>query len=86
MVMPDGLRDCGMTAMCKCDRVWQLRRRGFRVMFVGDGVSDECVVSQADIVLATSNLREVCESKGIDHIPFETFHDVLDAVKTRGAE
>lgn len=87
MVMPDGLRDCGMTAMCKCDRVWRLRRKGFRVMFVGDGVSDECVVSQADIVLATGRLREVCDSKGIEHQPFETFHDVLDVVKQAcGAE
>ena len=81
MVMADDLRDCGMTAMCKCDRVWRLRRGGYRVMFVGDGVSDECVVSQADIVLATSNLRAVCESKGIDHAPFDSFHDVLEVVK-----
>ncbi|HAG56316.1 MAG: hypothetical protein FI720_05210 [SAR202 cluster bacterium] len=81
--MPEGLRDCGMTAMCKCDRAWRLRRRGYRVMFVGDGVSDECVVSQADIVLATSNLREVCEAKGIAHTPFETFHEVLRAVELR---
>ena len=86
MVMAGGLRDCGMTAMCKCDRLWRLRRKGFRVMFVGDGVSDECVVSQADIVLATSSLREICESKGIDHVPFETFYEVLDVVKARGVE
>jgi 2,3-diketo-5-methylthio-1-phosphopentane phosphatase len=86
MVMPDGLRDCGMTAMCKCARVWRLRRRGFRVMFVGDGVSDECAVSQADLVLATGNLREVCESKGIEHTPFETFFEVLAAVKAAGNE
>ena len=85
IVMAKGLRDCGMTVMCKCDRVWRLRRRGFRVMFVGDGVSDACVVSQADIVLATSNLRAVCEAKGIDHAPFETFHDVLDVIKAASA-
>ncbi len=81
MVMAEGLRDCGMTAMCKCDRVWRLRRKGYRVMFVGDGESDACVVSQADIVLATSRLREVCTSKGIEHTPFETFHDVLEVVE-----
>lgn len=84
MTMPGDLRDCGMTALCKCDRVWRLRRKGFRVMFVGDGESDQCVVSQADIVLATSNLRQACKSKGIAHTPFETFHEVLDAVKAAG--
>ena len=55
-------------------------------MFVGDGVSDECAVTQADIVLATGNLLEVCESKGIEHTPFETFHQVLAAVKAVGNE
>ncbi len=84
MTMREGLLDCGMTAMCKCDRVWRLRRRGYRVMFVGDGLSDECVVSQADSVLAIGNLRRTCEEKGIEHTPFETFYDVLDAVKNLG--
>ncbi|MDA1279634.1 MAG: MtnX-like HAD-IB family phosphatase [Chloroflexi bacterium] len=82
MVMPDGVRDCGMTAMCKCDRVWRLRRQGFKVMFVGDGASDECAVNQADIVMATGALREICRSKGIEHTPFETFHQVLEVAKT----
>jgi 2-hydroxy-3-keto-5-methylthiopentenyl-1-phosphate phosphatase len=82
MTIPEGLRDCGMTVMCKCDRVWHWRRKGYRVMFIGDGVSDECAVSQADIVLATSRLREVCESKGIDHTPFDTFDEVLEFVRS----
>ena len=82
MTMPPGIRDCGMTALCKCDRVWRLRRKGFRVMFVGDGASDACVVSQADIVLATSRLRQVCDSEGIEHTPFETFHEVLHVVES----
>jgi 2,3-diketo-5-methylthio-1-phosphopentane phosphatase len=79
--MPPELQDCSMTAMCKCARVWRLRRKGYRVMFVGDGVSDQCAVSQADIVLATGNLREACEVKGIDHIPFDTFSEVQSVVE-----
>ena len=35
MVMPDGITDCSMTALCKCDRVWRLRRDGHRVIFIG---------------------------------------------------
>lgn len=81
MVMDDGIEDCGMTAMCKCARIWRLRRLGHRVMFVGDGVSDNCAVTQADIVLATGSLRKSCEAKGIEHTPFETFHDVLGVVR-----
>jgi 2-hydroxy-3-keto-5-methylthiopentenyl-1-phosphate phosphatase len=80
MIVPDGLRDCGTTVMCKCEQVWKWRRKGYRVMFVGDGVSDECAVTQADVILATSRLRDVCEGKGIAHTPFDTFHDVLEVV------
>jgi 2,3-diketo-5-methylthio-1-phosphopentane phosphatase len=81
MVMPDGIQDCGMTAMCKCDRVWRMRRSGHQVIFVGDGASDKCVASQADVVLATGSLSEICRSQGIDHTNFETFYGVLNVVR-----
>tara|TARA_Y100000588_G_C14130492_1_gene871365 strand:+ start:121 stop:798 length:678 start_codon:yes stop_codon:yes gene_type:complete len=81
MVMPEGINDCSMTALCKCDRIWRLRRYGHRVIFIGDGVSDQCAVSQADIVIATGSLRDICMNKNIDHIPFENFHDVLKTVR-----
>ena len=81
MVMPDGIQDCGMTAMCKCDRVWRMRRSGHQVVFVGDGASDECAASQADVVLATGSLGETCRSQGIDHTNFETFYEVLNVVR-----
>jgi 2,3-diketo-5-methylthio-1-phosphopentane phosphatase len=81
MVMDAGVEDCGMTAMCKCARIWRLRRKGYRVMFVGDGISDACAVTQADIVMATSSLLGVCQERGIEHTPFESFHDVLEVVR-----
>jgi len=81
MVMDAGVEDCGMTAMCKCARIWRLRRKGYRVMFVGDGISDACAITQADIVMATSSLLGVCQERGIEHTPFESFHDVLEVVR-----
>ena len=80
MVMPDGIRDCSMTALCKCDRIWKLRREGHRVIFIGDGVSDQCAVSQADIVIATGSLLDICIDQNIAHIPFESFDEVLATV------
>ena len=82
MVMPDNIRDCSMTALCKCDRIWRLRREGHRVIFIGDGVSDQCAVSQADIVIATGSLLDICIDKNIAHIPFENFNEVLVTVST----
>jgi 2-hydroxy-3-keto-5-methylthiopentenyl-1-phosphate phosphatase len=81
MAMPDCIEDCGMTVMCKCARVWNWRRKGYRVLFVGDGVSDQCAVTQADDVFATASLRKSCEANGIEHTPFETFHEVLEVVR-----
>ena len=81
MVMDDGVEDCGMTAMCKCSRIWRFRRKGYRVMFIGDGVSDACAVTQADLVLGTGRLRKTCTDKGIEHTPFESFYDVLEVVR-----
>ena len=81
MAMDDGVEDCGMTAMCKCSRIWRFRRMGYSVMLIGDGISDAYAVTQADIVLARSGLLGVCEERGIEHTPFESFHDVLELVQ-----
>ena len=50
------------------------------MIFIGDGVSDQCAVSQADIVIATGSLLDICIDKNIAHIPFENFDDVLATV------
>lgn len=72
----DGLRDCGMTAMCKCERVWQQRRQGRTVLFVGDGASDYCAASQADYIMARSALARNCLKENQPFTPFEDFFDV----------
>ena len=76
----DGLRDCGMTAMCKCERVWRQRREGREVLFVGDGASDYCAALQADHVMARASLAKYCERENRDYIPFEDFFEVQSLV------
>ena len=71
MAMDDADEDCEMTAMCKFSRIWRFRRMGYSVMLIGDHISDAYVVTQADIVLASSGLLGVCEERGIEHTPFE---------------
>ena len=77
MRMPDGVRGCAMTGLCKCDRVWRLRRGGRQVMYVGDGMSDFCVAKQADFVMARASLAEFCDREGLAFTPFDDFYDVL---------
>lgn len=72
----EGILDCGMTAMCKCERIWRQRRLGRQVLFVGDGASDQCAALQADYVIAREALAHYCEREGQEFISFEDFVDV----------
>ena len=72
---PD-IADCGMTAMCKCERIWRQRRLGRQVLFVGDGASDQCAALQADFVMARDSLVRYCHQEGVEFTPFEDFVDV----------
>ena len=77
----NGLRDCGITAMCKCERVWQQRRLGRTVLFVGDGSSDYCAALQADHVIARHRLAEYCTRENVPFTPFEHFDEVRTVVE-----
>lgn len=72
----DGISDCGMTAMCKCERVWRQRRLGKQVLFVGDGASDYCAALQADYVMARDALARYCQREGREFTVFEDFFEV----------
>ena len=77
----DGLRDCASTALCKCDRIWSHRRNGRRVVFVGDGFSDVCAATQADVLLARGKLAELAPRLGLEFRPFDDFFDVKREVQ-----
>ena len=81
MTVEPGLRDCAYNAMCKCDRVWRMRRQGLEVLFAGDGVSDYCVSSQADHLMATAALARRCQRDAVPYTPFSDLFDVLDTAR-----
>ena len=68
---------CEVSGNCKCARVWHHRTMGARVVFVGDGSSDQCVAGEADVVYARDSLAAYCQQKGIPFAPFVTLHDVV---------
>jgi 2-hydroxy-3-keto-5-methylthiopentenyl-1-phosphate phosphatase len=68
---------CGSCGFCKATVVEELRARGHRVAFVGDGSADRCGARAADAVFARRRLVEWCAAEGIAHRTFETFDDVL---------
>ncbi len=51
--------------------------RGYRVVYVGNGISDISPARQAHCIFATGELVSYCKEAGIDCIPFVNLHDVV---------
>jgi 2-hydroxy-3-keto-5-methylthiopentenyl-1-phosphate phosphatase len=76
-------RGCGSCGNCKRYHLKSLKRAGQRVVYIGDGLSDKCAVTEADFVLAKDDLRRFCEKEGIKHYPFHNFEEVIQAFHDR---
>lgn len=72
--------DGGLCGNCKLKHLFEAANQkgpGYsRIVYIGNGYSDRCPVSQADLVLAKDGLKEYCIEKGIKFLPFNDFYDV----------
>lgn len=75
-----GCEDC---ACCKTHHLYKYREEGYYIVYVGDGLSDCCPCTSADMVFAKGTLLEFCQNSGIDHIEFRNFRDVEREVLQR---
>jgi 2,3-diketo-5-methylthio-1-phosphopentane phosphatase len=65
--------DCAAgSGVCKC----AVSRGDGPMVYIGDGRSDFCVSSRADILFAKGALADHCAAHGRSYYPFDTFHDV----------
>ena len=62
--------------MCKCDKV-----KENKFCYIGDGTSDLCIASKADILFATKNLHKYCKENNIRHNYFEKFSDIINKLE-----
>ena len=74
---------CTKWGTCKCVAIWAYRRAGYDIAYIGDGTSDFCPASKADMVFARSHLVEKCASEGVPYCEFDDFHKVLGQLKAR---
>jgi 2-hydroxy-3-keto-5-methylthiopentenyl-1-phosphate phosphatase len=74
---------CGRCGFCKGTIVEELRARGHKVAFVGDGTGDRCGARAADLVFARRRLVELCRADGVPFRRFESFDDVLAGMPAR---
>jgi 2,3-diketo-5-methylthio-1-phosphopentane phosphatase len=72
---------CGRCGNCKGERVREHQRRGRRVVFAGDGLSDRCGARAADRVFARGDLLAWCRSEGIDAQPLVSFGSLRRALE-----
>lgn len=56
---------CGICGTCKTKLMEKLKGRGNTVVYIGDGYSDTCPVTKADIVFAKKDLYRFCRDNGI---------------------
>jgi 2,3-diketo-5-methylthio-1-phosphopentane phosphatase len=75
-----GCEDC---ACCKTHHLYSYRDRGYFVIYVGDGLSDCCPSTTADLVFAKGQLADFCRKSGVDYIEFRNFRDVEREVLKR---
>ena len=70
------------SGVCKC-AVARALDDGWRrsIVLIGDGRSDRCLARSANHVFAKGSLREFCQDEGISHTPFDSFDDVLAAIR-----
>ena len=51
------------------------------VTFIGDGISDICVLPYVDRIFAKRYLEKYCRKRGIDFLPYDTFQDVRNRLQ-----
>ena len=67
--------DCqSSSGVCKCEAARTKRM----LVLIGDGRSDFCLASRADVVLAKGKLAAHCAENNLPFKPINSFADVLD--------
>jgi 2,3-diketo-5-methylthio-1-phosphopentane phosphatase len=65
------------SGLCKCAIARRARAAGRKVLLIGDGRSDFCVATRADLVFAKGRLATHCIANRLPHVPISGFADAL---------
>jgi 2-hydroxy-3-keto-5-methylthiopentenyl-1-phosphate phosphatase len=67
---------CDRCASCKCALLATTSDDSDTIVYIGDGYSDWCPATMADVVFACRDLKRQCGELGIPHHPFDDFFEV----------
>jgi 2-hydroxy-3-keto-5-methylthiopentenyl-1-phosphate phosphatase len=73
---------CPLAGVCKPLVMKQYRRGGGKIIFIGDGRSDQDAVQKADLVFAKDDLAEYCREKGIPAFEYKNFTEICHQITT----
>lgn len=77
---------CGRCGNCKEAWVDELHRRGYRVLYAGDGRTDRCAARRADAVFARGWLLDFCRAESIPCTPLVNFTQVRSFLEQQSGE
>ncbi|WP_046215058.1 2-hydroxy-3-keto-5-methylthiopentenyl-1-phosphate phosphatase [Paenibacillus wulumuqiensis] len=72
--------DCGM---CKTTVMREFPPERYERILIGDSLTDFEGARIADLVYSRSVLTEKCQELGVPHVPFQTFHDIINDFRQR---
>ncbi len=78
---PFAALDCPQ-GVCKCQLLTRSSADVLKVV-IGDGRSDICWASGADLLFAKSKLRQHCLENNIAHVPFDDFRSIASVIEQR---
>ena len=73
---PHANAECDRCACCKRNIMLNGTPDEDVLVYVGEGYSDRCPASYADVVFAKDALQTYCREENISYVPYMTFHDV----------
>jgi len=63
--------------LCNHCKSWHLAQAPGPVIYVGDGTTDRCPGARADLLFAKGGLGRWCATRGIEHVEWEDFADII---------
>ncbi len=79
LTFPNNSKTCTSgLGCCKCLVRKSSATKDEKFIYAGDGLSDRCIASKANLLFAKNSLKNHCIKNGIDFVEFNDFYDILN--------